>query len=180
MIDWLHALDTKVLEHLYAVRTMPGIDFFILISEFGRPYTIVALTASLALCLYLKRMYGYILGLLFAVAGTGLSVLIVKELTVIARPELPYPAYFEIGYAFPSFHAAGALALYGFCIFLVVRFVRSAPVRAGAATGLGVLVLLVSYSRLYLGVHYLTDVLGGMVVGAIFLIIGILLARRKV
>lgn len=179
MTDWLHSLDHGVLESLYAARTLAGTDFFIVISEFGRPYTISALAAALAMVFYLRKMYWHICALLFTMSGTGLTVLLLKQLLAIPRPAHPYPAYIEIGYAFPSAHAAGSIALYGFCIYLALRFTRRSLARTAFITALCALVLLVAYSRLYLGVHYVSDIVGGFAVGAAFLALGILIVKRK-
>ncbi len=112
------------------------------------------------------------------VAG-GLA-LIIKAIVGRARPQLFPPLAPESGPSFPSGHTLVAIAFYGMCAFLLAR-----PARGWARAGvvaLGVLLpLAVAYSRVYLGVHYPTDVIGSMILGLAWLIsatIALLFAER--
>src|SRR5437870_10571200 len=110
MINWLHSIDLTVVQALFNMRTIAGSDFFIWVSEFGRPYTIGACTVILILYFYLKKQYVPIKALALSVVGTGLTVVCIKQLLQTPRPSLAYAAYAEIGYGFPSGHTAGAIA----------------------------------------------------------------------
>ena len=72
-------------------------------------------------------------------------------------------------YSFPSGHAMAATVLYGLLAVYAVRHLRQRRSRLLAASVAGVLIVLVSFSRLYLGVHYLSDVVGGIAVGVVWL-----------
>jgi len=69
------------------------------------------------------------------------------------------------GLGFPSGHATVAAALYGTWALVVARGAIRPRLRAGSAAGLAALALAVAFSRLYLGTHYLTDVLAGVILG---------------
>jgi undecaprenyl-diphosphatase len=82
-----------------------------------------------------------------------------------SRPELLEPLVTEDGYSFPSGHTAVGTVTYGVLAVLVARSRLAAPVRAAAVAALACLVLLIGMSRIWLGVHYPTDVLAGFVLG---------------
>lgn len=76
------------------------------------------------------------------------------------------------GYSFPSGHAMVSLAFYGFLAFLLLNHSRDKRTRRAAA-GLYILVLFIGFSRIYLNVHYTSDVLAGFLFGSIFLVASI-------
>ncbi len=80
------------------------------------------------------------------------------------------------GYSFPSGHSTTAMLIYGFAAAYAWAHLRGAA-RAVAVAGCAALVLIVGFSRMYLDVHYATDVLGGYVLGATWLVAALSLAR---
>jgi len=85
------------------------------------------------------------------------------------------------GYSFPSGHAMVSMAFYGFMAFLLLYHSKQ-KLKWWAAMGLFILVFLVGFSRIYLNVHYTSDVLAGFLFGAIFLIgsiKGFLVVKRR-
>ena len=172
MIHLITTIDQYVLEQLYALRTVPVTMVFIDISEFGRTEIIIGFTAAISLWLGLKRRYADIAGLAASVAGSAVTILALKYLIHRPRPDFMYQAYPEGPYySFPSAHAGLSMALYGFTAYLLIQ---SFPTRwrQVATALLPVLILLVGFSRLYLGVHYVSDVMAGFAIGALFVWIG--------
>jgi len=100
------------------------------------------------------------LGLLLAAAGGQGVVYGLKALFHRARPEA---AFASLGYSFPSGHAFAAMTLYG---MLAYWLVRAAPRhREWVWSGAIILILLIGFSRVYLGVHYASDVAAGFAAG---------------
>lgn len=77
----------------------------------------------------------------------------------------------ETGYSFPSGHSMTSLAFYGFIIYLLFKYQKDKNKRNIISVLLSILILLIGFSRIYLGVHYLSDVLGGFLLGGIYLIL---------
>lgn len=104
--------------------------------------------------------------LYFAVTMIGISVLTssLKELFERDRPNL-IQEYDGTGYSFPSGHSTGPMVFYGFIIYLIIR--SRFPLVAKWIVGivLGLLIFLIGFSRIYLGVHYASDVIGGFLLG---------------
>jgi membrane protein DedA with SNARE-associated domain/membrane-associated phospholipid phosphatase len=122
-------------------------------------------------------------GAALAVALAGAIALsdIVKPLVRRARPPVTHWIGHSSGFAFPSGHAAQSVAFFGM-LALVLSTSRSRRVQAIVWSGAGLIALIVGASRIYLGSHWLTDVLGGFALGAGWLsavVATVLLARLR-
>ena len=108
------------------------------------------------------------------IANLGISVILnlgLKALFVRPRPVEVAPLVLEAGYSFPSGHSMAAAAYYGFLIYLLWRSEASRTTRQWGSALLALVILLVGFSRVYLGVHYVSDVLGGFMVSGFYLVI---------
>jgi undecaprenyl-diphosphatase len=145
----------------------------------------VVIPLLLAVGLLARRVRGSWRPLLFlavTVAGATLTSTIIK--LIVARPRPTSGALVRaLGYAFPSGHSTAAAATYLAIAVVLGSLVRSRALRILAGTAAVVVVLLVGISRVYLGVHAPTDVLGGWALGALWvagtLIAGRLLVRQE-
>ena len=72
----------------------------------------------------------------------------------------------EKGYSYPSGHTMTATIFYGFIIFLIILINFVMPIKILFILALIILILLVAYTRIYLGVHYLSDVIGAILIGS--------------
>lgn len=101
-----------------------------------------------------------------ALGGFGLSVLAVKALVGRPRPAMQVHAVGVDGYSFPSGHATGIAVVTVTSVWMIGHwFVRSGPVRLAVLIPACALILGVGFSRVYLGVHYASDVLAGWALG---------------
>lgn len=178
MITLITSFDTSVLHALYAIRDYATTSIMIIVSEFGSTVVVCGLAACIALVLVLRRHRAYAAGLILSVLGSGAVALVLKELVHRARPDVVFRAYSETGYSFPSGHATLSAAFYGFLAYLAWSMIPSRPLRTAIVALLLLLVLAIGFSRLYLGVHYFSDVIGGFAVGALFVWLGILTTKR--
>jgi len=80
---------------------------------------------------------------------------------VFQRPR-PKTEMFVFSYSFPSGHVFSATVLYGFCIYLTFRFINNPVIKWTVSALLVLLILLIGFSRIYLGVHWLSDTSAGM------------------
>lgn len=99
--------------------------------------------------------------------GGALLSLIIKN--IVRRPRPNIMQLIEItGYSFPSGHSMNSLIFYGFLIYLSLRYIKRWP-KYCISFILTLLILFIGISRIYLGVHYASDVLGGFILGAFWL-----------
>ena len=178
MIAPIEALDARVLEYLFAARTAGGVELFTGITAWSEWTIILPAAAAIAAASYLAARRQEVIGMLVSVFGSALAVLILKYAIARPRPPVSFWAIQETGPSFPSAHAALAVAFWGFIAYVIYRNTKNHAVRIGAIAAATLISLLVGFSRLYLGVHYVSDVLAGFFVGAIFLFVGIIAARR--
>jgi membrane-associated phospholipid phosphatase len=140
-------------------------DILNAITHLGAPSVIVGMAAILAIAETLRtRSKGVVPFLLIVVAGNGILTTTVKDLVDRVRPALD-PAAETLGPSFPSGHSSWSAAFFAAAALLLGRG-RSRHARAtlaGAAAGLTVMV---AGSRVLLGVHWLTDVIAGLVLGS--------------
>ena len=94
----------------------------------------------------------------------------------------PRPTEFRIveetGYSFPSGHSMVSMAFYGYLIYLIYRYIKNKYVKWTLITILSILICLIGISRIYLGVHYTSDVLGGFLLSISYLVIYIISIKK--
>jgi membrane-associated phospholipid phosphatase len=142
----------------------------------------LGLTALAGWWLLRRDARHWMLTLVAAVPGGMLLNVAMKHTFARARPHFEQPIITLSTYSFPSGHTVAATLLYGVLACYLVRHARSWPARAGIVLLACALVLLVAGSRLYLGAHYLSDVLAGMLEGCAWLAIcvtGVATLRRR-
>jgi undecaprenyl-diphosphatase len=140
-----------------------------LVTALGYYQVVVPLLAAFALVFYLKGWKLSATLLLVSTVGGSLLTTVLKAVFGRARPELFDSGYTASFYSFPSGHAAVAVGFYG-ALTLILAYRLRAPARWVVATCGVSLVLLIGFSRLYLGVHYPTDVLAGFLAAPLWVV----------
>ena len=110
---------------------------------------------------------------LAALANTTLKLVVARS-----RPDLLPPIVVEPGYAFPSGHTLSATVAYGVIAVLVARSSLPGIARAILVSLLGIVIVIVGLSRIYLGAHYPSDVLGGWLAGLAWVVLFAALSGR--
>lgn len=176
--DPLVLADGAIYRALQEIRSAPGDEIMITITELGDTVVVVAVTIIVFLWLAWKRAWRTAVYWLAAIAGASALNTAIKVAMHRARPdELLYSGW--SAFSFPSGHSTINMVLYGFLAFLVARELRPA-LRAPVALGAATLVFLIAFSRLYLGAHWLSDVLGGLAFGSAWLaLLGLFYLRRQ-
>ncbi|MBD7994917.1 phosphatase PAP2 family protein [Arthrobacter sp. Sa2CUA1] len=183
--DGVAGLDQPVLEAALAVRS-PALDSAVtwltnLGGTVGLP--LIAGAAVLALCWW-KRSWTPLLLVATAAAGSLLLTVAGKSIVGRHRPALEdaVPPY-EYSASFPSGHSLNSLAVIGTLAYLLVLYLHSRWVRTAVLAGAAVFIAAVGLSRVYLGHHWLTDVLVAWTLGlawlAIIITVHQLLHRRN-
>ncbi|MGD6775829.1 phosphatase PAP2 family protein [Sutcliffiella horikoshii] len=162
--------DHVIMDYFQSIESGTLTNMLRLLTETGSVWWITAASIFTVLFLWLKKRD--VLGVLFfilSIGGGGLFIFGLKYFFQRERPTMA-PEYDGNGYSFPSGHALGSFILYGFIIYLIGREKRLFKTRMLAIGLLATLVILVGVSRVYLQVHYPSDILAGYAVGLIWLI----------
>ena len=148
-----------------------SVGFFVLITSFASTpiYVLVVLLAALS-CWVRQQCY-IIVGLLIATLSSTTVTYLLKHVLERERPDNSLLAVQT--FSFPSGHATTAMALYGFIAYLLIRFNQNFAQKIRITTIAILFILLIGLSRVVLNQHYLSDVLGGYLVGAFWLTLGI-------
>ena len=106
---------------------------------------------------------------------TNLGIVTILNQIIKFIMQRPRPTEFRIieetGYSFPSGHSMVSLAFYGYLIYLIYKYIKNKYVKWTLITILSILICLIGISRIYLGVHYTSDVLGGFLLSISYLVI---------
>jgi len=181
--DPLSRFDITVLEWFHAHSTPPGLALCNGISWLGSPLLISMLGLVVAVMLAVRRSWLPLAAWVAALAGTSVLGTVLKM--AVRRPRPEYGSSFLPGdsFSFPSGHAMGSLVGYGMLAYLLLTiWVKRRLIWVGVVTVLSVLVVAIGLSRLYLGVHYFSDIVGGFAAGLLWLsacITGLEIARRQ-
>jgi len=141
------------------------------ISFFGSVGWLTAVSIGLALFLVSRRdRLNASLVALVMLGGSTLN-LVLKHFFHRERPVLENPLVTLSSYGFPSGHTMGATLLYGLLALLAWKNVRNRAARLACVAGACLWILLIGLTRIYLGAHYLTDVLGALAAGLLWLVV---------
>jgi membrane-associated phospholipid phosphatase len=155
--------DVEFSRWLHAHASSTATSFFKIFTLSGNVAFLALLTVALALLLLRRARVQESAFLLVSALGIEVLNAVLKLLFHRPRPELAY-VHLDT-YSFPSGHATGSTAIYGIVFYFLARN-GSTLRRALAAVSFVVLILAIGFSRLYLEVHYLSDVLAGCSLGA--------------
>lgn len=170
-------VDAAVATGIAQARTEPFTAFFSLVTELGDVWFTIFAASLICVFLYTSWQKRFVPELLLISIGSALTVWGLKLLFALPRPTDPIALLALDSFSFPSGHAAAAATLYGFLLWMMLGTGKTDRIRTLFAGIFFALIILVGLSRLYLGVHYLTDVIAGYVVGFAWVAIGIVLSR---
>ncbi|OBI41162.1 phosphatase PAP2 family protein [Mycobacterium sp. E796] len=138
------------------------------ITAMGDPVPLAALAAlCCAVVVWRYRSWLPAALALAGVGGIGLVIVVAKALVVRDRPHTSYALLTEDGYSFPSGHAAGTAAIASIFAWMLTRWLIASWTGRVIVWALAIgLAAVVGFSRVYLGVHYLSDVVAGWLLGA--------------
>lgn len=172
--------DDPVREFFYSLRTPALTSVAIVITTLANKYVIIGICIVLLIIPQTRMTFGVPLSA--GALGTILLNTIIKSLAGRTRPDVLHLVT-EHGHSFPSGHSIASLFFYGLAIWLVWRYVDNQTVRRILTILLTIPMLLIGPTRIYLGVHYPTDVLAAwcLAIVAIVVVIEIIdaVARRS-
>jgi membrane-associated phospholipid phosphatase len=161
-LDVANRLNTQALAH-------PGlVSFLKLVSNVFSPTTFRVVAVVVAVFLLIRRSPRLAVWLALTVWLSGTLDDVVKTAVGRARPHFVHPVLTLTSFSFPSGHALGSVVGIGALLLVGLPYVPPAWRRALIALGVAI-VLLVGYARVGLGVHYVSDVVGGWLLGAAWL-----------
>ena len=167
--DLIVAIDLRLQNLFYAFRTPEIVEFFLWITLLGKAIIIISAALATSVVLWLNRQRVYLLPFWLVIIGSAAFDALGK--LVFHRPRPEFSVYTEHSFSFPSGHATIAVAFYGFLAYILWQHTKTWTQKVNIFfLAIGVIVA-IGFSRLYLGVHFLSDVWAGYLLGLLWLII---------
>lgn len=156
----------KLAFSLFKIRTPLLTKIFLIITNLGSPYVLILLTL-LSFLLKNKKLSFIITG------NLGLITIINQVLKFIVKRPRPSDLFLivETGYSFPSGHSMVSLSFYGLLIYFIYKYFKNKNLKIFLITLLSLIIVLIGVSRVYLGVHFVSDVISGFLLSLSYLII---------
>ncbi|HET6421828.1 MAG TPA: LssY C-terminal domain-containing protein [Geobacteraceae bacterium] len=170
--DTIVTVDRNIENLLFLYRDPALVKVFLWITVFGRLNIILVLALAVLIILWLRDRVSFIAPLLITLSGSYLFVILGKEALHRPRP-VGLAVYHEYFFSFPSGHATIATAVYGYLVYYLWTETEAWKNRLNILFTAGIAIAAVGFSRMYLGAHFLSDIIGGFLLGLLWLIIGI-------
>jgi membrane-associated phospholipid phosphatase len=169
--DWLVRFDHSLSASLHEHSTVDAVWIFQLVSDFGDPSTLTSISLLFLVVLAVTRHWRLFCLWTITLPGAGILNQFLKETLQRERPQLPNPWIAESGWSFPSGHAMCSLVIYGLLAYSICFLPTSHRLRLSFGFLTILLVFAIGVSRLYLGVHYFSDVMAGYLAATFWLIL---------
>lgn len=171
----INAIDETIYNLIFKLLSTPTTFIMTFISHLGSATILILICIILYILLKDKKMA---LIIMLNLAIVYLLNVIIKMIIARPRPDILRLVY-ETGYSFPSGHAMVATGFYGFLIYIANKKIKNKALRRCITILLTLLIFLIGISRIYLGVHYATDIIGAFIIGIIYLVIFINILKKN-
>lgn len=173
-VEGLQGVDLNVVAEAALDRTHALSTFFMDVSILGDLASVVVITGLIALALAYRKQWVTAAGLIVSVGSSSIIAYVVKTLVERPRPVGMFALLSETTYSFPSGHATAVVALYGFLFYLLMKSKAERVQKIVGGSAIGLFIVLIGVSRVYIGVHYPSDILGGYTVGLLGVFLGVI------
>lgn len=171
----LMIFDRTVIDFIYSFRSEAFTEIMKFITFLGGEIFLVSGILLLLALVYRKHKISSFNFTVLLVFGTVINLLLKF---IYQRPRPDYlPLMFESTYSFPSGHAMNSFIFYSCIAYFIFRNTTSTKIKVISGLLLGVLVFMIGISRIYLGVHYPSDVLAGFVAGMLWFAVIVLVEK---
>ncbi|HSU94918.1 MAG TPA: phosphatase PAP2 family protein [Gemmatimonadaceae bacterium] len=182
--DVLVTRDQAVANWFHGNGTALGDRIFVIISAIGSPAAMAVLFAAVVLYLWRAKQRTLLVAWVLSYIGGTVLDGVIKDIVRRPRPEFAAKFLHYSSWSFPSGHSMGSLIGFAMLAYTVIRIwkIESMAARVGIWAGAIVMIILVGYSRIYLGVHYLSDVAAGYTLGVLWLAVcftGLQMVNRR-
>lgn len=167
--------DSVVYQFLVQHRTEFLNFLFQVITQLGSAEYLIAITI---LCIIFVKKKKYKITIPLNLILIALINQLLKNIFVRPRPD-ELRIIEETGFSFPSGHSMASMAFYGYLIYLIYKNVHNKKAQYALCTVLSILILVIGLSRIYLGVHYTSDVIAGFCFSMAYLILMISVGAYK-
>jgi membrane-associated phospholipid phosphatase len=169
--DVLVRRDQSLADWFHLNGTPRGYRVFVFISMIGSPPAMAVLFAAAVLYLWRAKQRTLLVAWILSYVGGTVLDAVIKGVVRRPRPEFAAKFLQYNSWSFPSGHSMGSLIGFAMLAYTIIRVrqVKSLPAEIGIWSAAAIMIILVGYSRLYLAVHYLSDVVAGYTLGLLWM-----------
>ncbi|MDD7886516.1 phosphatase PAP2 family protein [Flavivirga sp. 57AJ16] len=173
--ETLAKYDHAITQSIISYRNPTLTQYFKFVTEVGDVHGyLFVLGLSIILTILVFKQWRYIGQIVLVLVLASVSNMILKRFIDRARPDIEHLVVVKT-LSYPSGHAMSAVAFYGFIIYLIYKFKVNKFIKTGLIVLFGILILSIGISRIYLGVHFPSDIVGGFIAGTIWVFFCILI-----
>ena len=179
MEQMIRAFDDSIYNLVLNMRNPLLTEILKVFTNFGGIINLffITLITTIILLILKKRKFAIAISLNILISST--TYIIVKSIFQRPRPPIDERLIEEAGYSFPSGHTTNNVAFYGLAIYLICTNVKNKLLRNVLCCILAFIPLVIAFSRVYLRVHYPSDIIGGIILGVVCLTLFIKFIYKK-
>jgi len=175
-LDNIHTINVQARLFFESLHSGWLTELMILITDLGSPGSIFLYCLVLVMLMWLHHKYTHLIQFIVTISLTAFIAVLLKEITQIPRPS--YSLIPEIGYSFASAHAMIATVFFSLIIHAYRNHFKGKFIKNSFVVLNVCAIMFVCLSRVYLGVHYMTDVLAGFFIGLIISSMSVIMYNR--
>lgn len=173
----LDAIDKVVFDNIIKIKNTPLTGFLYVITQLASTIGTFALLLIISFIFIKHKSFSDFKYVIINVASGVVLMYVIKNIIRRIRPTWKWIT--QGGFSYPSGHTISSVLLYGTLILLINKKISNIKVKRILTIILSIMVILTGISRIYFGVHYLSDVLGSILLGSSILIISNIFMNRE-
>ena len=168
LLNNISSFDISIYNVIMSLKS--GFTTFIMkaVTRFGDAEILILITIICLIFIRNKKIGGSIA---INLASVGLINYVLKKIIQRPRPPLEFRMVEESSFSFPSGHAMASMAFYGLIIYFINKNMKNEKLKKKTSISLSILIFLIGISRIYLGVHYASDVIAGFAISIVYLVL---------
>ena len=167
----LRQVDAEIHTWARTTRSPGATAFFTTMTLIGTPVGLGALSVLVGVGLALRKRWRWLMYLAFTTGVGSLLVVQLKHFFSRERPNLAEALRGATGFSFPSGHAMGSTIVFGALSYLAFRAAHSWRRKAAALALACTMIVAIAFSRIYLGVHWISDIGAGLAGGLVWVVV---------
>lgn len=170
----IKTIDNIIKSFVIEIREDSLTNFMTIITNIGSAYSLIIISIILLIIIKRKQIPKII-------SINLLLVFLISHITkiIIRRPRpIGINLINATGYSFPSGHSMVSMAYFGFIAYLIYKYINNKILKVILISLIFIIVILIGFSRIYLGVHYFSDVIGGFLLSTTYLMVFIKLTAK--
>lgn len=179
-LNSFNIIDWPINQIVVSLRTPLLNKLMLLVTLTGNWQMVVWGSVLTLVLLIIAQKKHYLIALLLSDISALIFIVFVKNLVGRSRPPVAYAIITEQGFAFPSGHAYFGVVFYGLLVYFLIRHFEQKWLKSGIYLLGSIYILILAFSRIYLGVHWFTDVIAGLSFGVIWLFVIMSYVEHKI